>query len=263
MEPSYSFIDTHTHIYETDFSEDVDEVVRRAKEAGASKLFLPPTDMASSAKAVEMAEKYQKFCYPMIGLHPEDVRDGYGQEIRVMEEMLGKPNPFIAIGEVGLDFYWDKSKADLQIAAFERQIDLAVQYRMPLMIHARNAHTVLVELMQRYKDKHLTGVFHCFTGTVDEAKDLLQFDGFMLGIGGVVTFKKSILPETLKTVPLNRLVVETDSPYMAPVPMRGKRNEPAYIPYIIDKLAEIYGRTPQEVAMITTENALMTFPKAV
>ncbi len=261
MKPKYAYIDTHTHIYGEEFHEDIDEVIKRAKEAGARKIFLPPTGIESTISALCMARKYPRFCYAMIGLHPEEVAENYERIGDAIDDVLSEPNAFIAIGEVGLDFYWDKSNAALQQKAFNMQLDLAIQHGMPLMIHTRNAHKEMVSIMSSVKGHYLTGVFHCFTGTAEEAKELLQFDGFMLGIGGVVTFKKSTLPEVLKNVPLSRLVLETDAPYMSPVPMRGKRNEPSFIPYIVDKLSEIYQLPAYKIAEITTQNALLTFPK--
>ncbi len=261
MKPEYAYIDTHAHIYGEEFHEDMDDVIKRAKEAGARKIFLPPTGIESTISALYMTRKYPRFCYAMIGLHPEEVAENYERIGNTINNILSAPNAFIAIGEVGLDFYWDKSNADLQQKAFRMQLDLAIRHGMPLMIHARSAHKEMVDIMSSTKCHYLTGVFHCFTGTAEEAKELLQFDGFMLGIGGVVTFKKSTLPEVLKSVPLSRIVLETDSPYMAPVPMRGKRNEPSFIPYIIDKLSEIYQMPAYKIAEITMQNALLTFPK--
>lgn len=260
MKSEYSYIDTHAHIYEDEFCDDLDEVIHRAKNAGARKILLPPTDIKSAVRALNLARKYPKYCYAMIGIHPEDVTESYESQINAIDNSLTESKLFIAIGEVGLDFYQDRSNADLQQKAFRLQMELAIKHQMPLMIHSRNAHKEIVETLSYNQGHHMTGVFHCFTGTAEEAKELLQFDGFMLGIGGVATFKNSSLPEVLKTVPLSRIVLETDSPYMAPVPMRGKRNEPSFIPYIIDKLSEIYHVPAHKIAEITTQNTLLVFP---
>ena len=193
----------------------------------------------------------------MIGLHPEDVKDDYQTQLDAMLSILeADPTRFTAIGEVGLDFYWDETYRKEQFDAFEQQIAWAVRFDMPLMIHARNAFRELTEMMEAHRNDNLKGVFHCFTGTEDEARKLLSFEGFKLGIGGVLTFKKSTLPEVLKkVVPLSRIVVETDSPYLAPVPHRGKRNESAFIIEIIKRLTEIYACNMENIATETKKNA--------
>ena len=263
------YIDTHAHLYEEDYAQDIDQVIARAREAGAIKILLPPTDVASTLKAIELSRRYPDICHPMIGLHPEDVHDDYHSTLQQLEQILINPSsPFrgirgglIAIGEVGLDYYWDKSHKEEQKDAFRTQIGWAAKYQLPLMIHSRNAGSDLLECLRPYKDQ-LTrgGVFHCFSGSIETARELLSFSPlFYIGIGGVLTFKKSNLPETVKHIPLERIVLETDSPYMAPTPMRGKRNEPAYIPHIINMLAEAKGVTPEQVAETTTHNALNLF----
>jgi TatD DNase family protein len=210
----------------------------------------------------------------MIGLHPENIMDeDYEVALDCMEERLEEslnptPSPgtptFIAVGEVGLDFYWDTTYKEKQLDAFERQITWAIKYDLPLMIHARNAHAELISIMKKYAAKNLTGVFHCFTGTEEEAHDLLSFPGFYLGIGGVATFKKSTLPTTIKNaIPLERIVLETDAPYMAPTPYRGKRNESAYVVEVGKKLAEIFDTTLEDIDAITTKNALKIFTKVL
>ena len=257
------YIDTHAHLYEEDYAQDIDQVIARAREAGAVKILIPPTDVASTLKAMELCSRYPDFLYPMIGLHPEDVHDDYHSALQQLEQILIREieGRLIAIGEVGLDYYWDKTHKEEQKDAFRIQIDWAAKYQLPLMIHSRNAGNDLLECLRPYKDQ-LTrgGVFHCFSGSIETARELLNFSPlFYIGIGGVLTFKKSNLPETVKHIPLERIVLETDSPYMAPTPMRGKRNEPAYIPHIISILAEAKGVTPGQVAETTTHNALNLF----
>ena len=258
-----NFIDTHAHLYGEEFVADLPQVVERARLSGASKVFLPATDLPSAREAVKLSGQYTNFFYPMLGLHPEDLPENFLAILEEMECQLQQPHPYIGIGEVGLDFYWDASRMEEQIKAFEIQIGWALRFGLPLMIHARSAHEQLVNCLNPYRKKAVAGVFHCFTGTSAEAADLLSFDHFMLGIGGVVTFKKSSLPEVLKTaVPLSRIVLETDAPYMSPVPHRGQRNETSFLPAVITKLSEIYEVTPENVMRMTTENALKVFPLA-
>ena len=256
-------IDTHSHIYEPEFCTDREDVIQRAREAGVEHILLPNINAGSIAPMLELCHCHPDYCHPMLGLHPTDVKpDTYLQELSDMEDLLTVPNhPYIAIGEVGLDYYWDKSNAKEQEAAFRIQIEWAVRHHLPLVIHARSAHQQLVAAMTEYRDEALTGIFHCFGGTADEALELLQFPGFALGIGGVVTYKKSILPESLAIVPLERIVLETDAPYLAPVPYRGKRNESAFIVEVLRKIAYIYNVSEQEVESITNDNARRIFPR--
>ncbi len=256
------FIDTHAHIYGEEFLNDFDNVIQRAKEVGAIHIFLPSTNEASACDVVRLSNLYPGFLYPMLGLHPEDITENYIDVLKRMEKSLQGTCPYIAIGEVGLDFYWDQSKKVEQIEAFQIQIGYALKYHLPLMIHARAAHRELVNTLMPYiHEEGLCGVFHCFTGTCEEATELLEtFPTFCLGIGGVLTFKKSSLPQVLaSSVPLNRIVLETDSPYMAPTPHRGKRNEPSFIPYIISRLCDIYDTTSTFIETQTTRNALQIF----
>jgi len=257
-----TFIDTHAHLYGEEFRLDLFDVIERARLAGASKIFLPSTDLQSARMVADLSKRFSGLFYPMIGLHPEDLPENYLPILQQMELELEKPNAFIGIGEVGLDFYRDATRVEDQMRAFDIQIEWSLRFGLPLMIHARSAHKELMECLRPYRNRGVSGVFHCFTGTAEEATELLDVENFMLGIGGVVTFKKSCLPEVLKSVPLSRIVLETDAPYMAPVPHRGKRNETSFLPAIIQKMAEIYGTSTQEVARITSENALKTFPFA-
>ena len=255
------FIDTHTHLFEPEFAEDREAVVQRAVEAGVKTLCLPCITEASLSRMEEMCERFPGICYSMIGLHPTELGDDYQVVLdRMYKDLIGNDR-YIAVGEVGLDFYWDDTRKKEQLDAFRQQIEWAAETGLPLAIHSRSAFEDLYNVMEEYRSKCLTGVFHCFSGDADEAQKLLSFDGFYLGIGGVVTYKKSTLPSVLADVPLERVVLETDSPYLAPVPRRGKRNESSYIPFVAQKLAEIYGCSVEEVAAVTTENARRLFPK--
>lgn len=261
-----NFIDTHTHLDGEEFREDLPEVVRRAQEAGVSKVFVPAIDLPSVTTVMEVCRQYRGYAYPMIGLHPEEVKADWQQVLSEIKPLLisslenaAEPSA-IAIGEVGLDYYWSREFEQEQLAAFEEQVRWSVETRLPLMIHCRKAQNEMVTLLKKYKEDLPGGVFHCFTGNVHEAEELLQFDRFVLGIGGVLTFKKSHLPEVLPAVvPLDRVVLETDSPYMAPVPMRGKRNESAYVKYVLEKMAESYGVAPEAIAEATNANVERIF----
>ncbi len=251
------FIDTHIHIDGKEFDEDREDVIMRAKEAGASAILVPAVDEESVRKIIDVCHEFPGYAFPMIGLHPEEVRDDFTQVLDRMESMFNEE--FVAIGEIGLDFYWSREFEQQQLEAFERQVQWACRTRLPLMIHCRKAQNELVAILRRYKDRLPGGVFHCFTGNAQEARQLLEFDNFSLGIGGVLTFKNSHLPEVVADIPISRIVLETDAPYMAPVPMRGKRNESAFVRYIIDRLAMCYGISSEEVATETTLNAKRIF----
>lgn len=254
------FIDTHTHLDGTEFDADRDEVMERARAAGVSKVFLPAIDLKSVETVLAVSRKYEGYAYPMIGLHPEEVEADWENVLHRMREYIVPGHPFIAIGEVGLDFYWTRDNEREQLAAFERQVEWSVETRLPLMIHCRKAQNEMVAVMRRYQNELPGGVFHCFTGNEKEAEQLLDFNNFVLGIGGVLTFKKSHLPEVLPaSVPLSRIVLETDSPYMAPVPKRGERNESAYVEFVLKRLAEVYGVEDEEVARQTNENVERVF----
>lgn len=256
------FIDTHTHIDGEEFKDDLELVVQRASNAGALKLFVPGINLDSVQTVKEVCRKFPDICYGMIGLHPEEVKADYEEVLNTMEQHLDD-GCWIAIGEIGLDYYWSREFESEQLLAFERQVQWSVDTGLPLMIHCRKAQNEMVKILRKYEDKLPGGVFHCFTGNELEAKELLSFPNFSLGIGGVLTFKKSKLPETLpNAVPLERIVLETDAPYMAPVPHRGDRNESAYIVNVIEKMAECYGVSPDHVAQVTTDNARRLFPEA-
>jgi TatD DNase family protein len=241
-------IDTHSHIYGPEFDDDRAEVLQRARLAGVDKVLLPNINEESIARMLQVAKEYPDMCYPMMGLHPEDVKEDWAQVLDRMEMQL---DGMIAVGEVGLDFYWDTTFRKEQIEAFERQICWAVERNLPLVIHMRKAEQELLEVMERHKSDGLRGVFHCFGGSKETASRMLKHEGFVLGIGGVVTFKNSRLAETLRHVPLDRIVLETDAPYLAPVPYRGKRNEPSYIAHVARFLSDIYNVSEEEVNDVT------------
>lgn len=246
------FIDTHCHLDGEEFREDLDAVVIRAQEAGVAAIGIPGIDLKSCQTVIDLCHRYPGYCYPMLGLHPEEVRSDWREVLTAIYPVVRET---IAIGEVGLDFYWSREFEQEQLEAFEQQVRWSVELQLPLMIHCRKAQNEMVSILKRYKNDLPGGVFHCFTGNELEAKELLQFERFVLGIGGVLTFKKSHLPEVLPAVvPLDRIVLETDAPYMAPVPMRGQRNEPAFMAHVLHKLAEAYGVSEEEVAEKTTQN---------
>jgi TatD DNase family protein len=252
------FFDTHCHLDGEEFKDDREAVVQRAREAGCTGIFLPAIDVASCSTVLDTCAQYPDFCYPMLGLHPEEVKADWKEQLACIR---GRFSPMIlAIGEVGLDYYWSREFEQEQLLAFEEQVRWSVELQLPLMIHCRKAQNELVSILKRYAKDLPGGVFHCFTGNEQEALQLLEFDRFVLGIGGVLTFKKSHLPEVLPAcVPLDRIVLETDAPYMAPVPQRGQRNESSYIVHVIGKLAEAYGVSSEEICRQTNENVERVF----
>ncbi len=252
-------IDTHIHLDVEDYSDDLSTVIERAKAVGVDQIFIPAVDERSADAAVAISRQYPDTVYPMLGLHPEEVKADFEQVLHAMKQRLEQSHLFIAIGEVGLDFYWSRAFEKEQLAAFEEQVKWSVEYQLPLMIHCRKGQNEMIHILKRYEKDLPGGVFHCFTGNEKEADAFLQFDKFMLGIGGVLTFKKSHLPEVLPHIPLSRIVLETDGPYMAPVPMRGKRNESAFLVYVVTKMAESYGISEQDVMTQTTINAHRLF----
>lgn len=265
---SFTFIDTHSHIDGIEFAVDRDEVVARAKAAGVSKIFVPAIDLASVDSVMTTCRSYPGYAYPMIGLHPEEVKTNWHEVLAKMKPILANqssavsdnsPLKIIAIGEVGLDYYWSREFETEQLEAFEEQVKWSIEYSLPLMIHCRKGQNEMVSLLKHYEKELPGGVFHCFTGNEREAQELLQFDRFVLGIGGVLTFKKSHLPGVLPTIPLDRIVLETDSPYMAPVPMRGQRNESAYVAYVLKKMAEVLDSPEEEIANATSANVKRVF----
>lgn len=254
-----TFIDTHSHLFLEEFADDLPEVIDKAKTAGVSKIFMPNIDCSTIEAMLKVTKQYEGYCYAMMGLHPTSVNENYREELAEMKRLLDLPNSYAAIGEIGMDLYWDKTFLKEQTEVFDTQIQWALEYGLPVVIHSRESFDEVYSVIKNYSDTGLTGIFHSFTGTLDEALKLLEFGSFKLGINGVVTFKKSTLPEVLKHIPLERIVLETDSPYLTPVPNRGKRNESANVKDTLIKLAEIYQQDVEMVAKVTTESALSVF----
>lgn len=266
-------VDTHTHLDGEEFDEDRAEVIMRAKEAGVGMVFLPAIDVKTSEAVLKLSHEYPGYAYPMIGLHPEEVKADWKEQLKKIEAILNEhltavdglngikyKSDYIAIGEIGLDFYWSREFEKEQLEAFEKQVEWSCETGLPLMIHCRKAQNEMLHILRKWKDKLPGGVFHCFTGNQQEAKELLEYDNFVLGIGGVSTFKSSHLREDLPAaVPLERIVLETDSPYMAPVPYRGKRNESAFVVQVMKTLATAYGVSEEEVAKVTNQNVERVF----
>ncbi len=251
------FVDTHAHIFSRKFSEDVHDIVAKSFEAGVERIYMPNIDHESIQSMLELEDAYPGRCFSMMGVHPCSIKEGFEEELKVAEDWLSK-RKFAAIGEIGTDLYWDKTLIDYQKEAFVIQCQWAKAYNLPIVIHCRESIDLTIDLVESIKDERLTGVFHCFTGNVDQAKRILEV-GFFLGIGGVSTFKNGGLDTVLPHVSPEALVLETDSPYLAPVPNRGKRNEPSYIPIIAQRVAELTGMTLLEVAETTTKNANKLF----
>jgi TatD DNase family protein len=249
--------DTHCHLYTQDFDADIASVICRAQNIGVQKFYLPNIDSQSINRMLQLENDFPGVCFAMMGLHPCSVKEDYKNELAVIQQWLQK-RTFAAVGEIGLDFYWDKTFANQQYEAFHQQIEWAKQYNMPIVIHTRNAMRQCIDVVKQHKNEKLKGIFHCFSGSVDEAKQIIEL-GFYLGIGGVLTYKKAGLKETLKEIDIKHIVLETDAPYLTPVPFRGKRNESAYLKYIIETLAEIKKITIEETSAITTANANIIF----
>lgn len=249
------FIDTHTHLYSDQFKDDRDEAIKNAIEEGVAKFFLPNIDASSIEGMKELEKKYPGKCYAMMGLHPCSVGANYEKELAVVEQELAQRN-FVAIGEIGIDLYWDKTFIKEQEDAFRRQIQWAKKYNLPIVIHCREAFDEILSILDDENDEQLSGIFHCFTGTVEQGQHILNYGNFKLGIGGVVTFKNAGLDKVVEQFSINDLVLETDAPYLAPAPFRGKRNESKYLPRVAEKLAEIFRLPLAKVAEITSNNAL-------
>jgi len=250
------YIDSHTHLYDEQLTADADST-QRAIDAGVTKMYMPNCDSTTIDGMLHIADMFPTNCFPMMGLHPCYVKENYKDELATVKDWLAK-RKFYAVGEIGLDYYWDLTFKTQQIEAFEMQIDLALKYDLPIVIHSRESTQDCIDIVHSKQNGKLKGIFHCFSGTSDEAKQIIA-SGLYLGIGGVVTYKKSTLPDIVKEIPLQHIVLETDAPYLAPVPYRGKRNESSYIPIIAQKIAEIKGITVEEVANVTTDNAAHIF----
>ncbi len=251
-------IDTHTHLYAEEFDEDRKEMIQRALDKGISKFFLPAIDSEFHEKMLELEANYPNQIYAMIGLHPTYVKpETWEKELQIIREYLEK-RKFCAIGEIGIDLYWDQSTLEIQIKAFEKQIDWAIEMDLPIVIHTRESFDEVFEILERKKHPKLRGIFHCFSGNLEQAKRAINLN-FLLGIGGVVTFKNGKIDQFLHEIPLEKIVLETDSPYLAPVPYRGKRNESSYLDLVVGKLVNIYEKDFSEISKITDENALKIF----
>lgn len=258
-------IDTHCHVYDEAFSEDLPQVIERAVQAGLKYLLLPNINPGTLNDLLRVCDTWPGLCRPMIGLHPEDLADDFNSQLAGLKAILdndrlpGGTHRYIGIGETGLDLYWDKSRLNDQIISFREQIEWALQYELPIIIHSRDSFSQLYEVLSDYRGSGLRGIFHCFSGSALEAKALMEFGGFMFGIGGVLTYKRSTLPSVLPLIPIDRVVLETDCPYLSPVPFRGKRNEPSYIVNTAMALAQVYGMDLDELAGITSANACRLF----
>ncbi len=251
------FTDTHTHLYVEAFNEDRHEMIQRALNTGITRFFLPAIDSTYTKSMLELQEKYPENIFLMMGLHPTHVKENYKDELHHVEEML-KHKKFYAVGEIGIDLYWDKTFFKEQQEAFRAQIKLAKSYNLPIIIHCRESFDEIFEILDEEKDDKLFGIFHCFTGTFEQAQRAISYN-MKLGIGGVVTFKNGKIDQFLHKIDIKNIVLETDAPYLAPVPHRGKRNESAYLLKIVDKLVDIYKLLPEEIATITTQNSKDVF----
>lgn len=251
-------IDTHCHLYSDVFNEDREEAIANAKRMGVDRILLPNVDLQTVAGMHELVANHPGVCYPMMGLHPCDVKPDYETEIAQLFSFFDT-HTYCAVGEIGIDLYLDKTTQDIQEKAFLMQVEFALSKSLPIAIHSRNATHRIIEMLKPYKSKGLTGVFHCFSESVELAEEILKLGGFKLGIGGVLTYKNAGLPEVLKQIDLQHIILETDSPYLPPVPHRGKRNEPAYTRLVAEKLADVKGVSLREVADITTANAEQLF----
>ncbi len=251
-------IDTHSHIYSEEFDADRDEVILRAQHAGVTKIILPNVDSDTLPRLLELEARYPDYCYAAIGLHPESVKEDYLKQLEIIKAELER-RKYIAVGEIGIDLYWDKTYQTEQIGAFQTQVEWAIELNLPVIIHVRNSHRETIDTLKHYAGSGLKGIFHCFGGTPEEADEIFSLGDFKLGIGGVVTFKNSGLADSLMHIPLEKLVLETDSPYLTPAPFRGKRNESSYLRYVAVRLAEIYNVSQDEVDRITTESTCSVF----
>lgn len=252
------FIDTHTHLFTNAFDEDRTEVVQRAIDAGVERLLLPNIDIASIAPMHALEAQFPQHCFAMMGLHPGSVDAHWEEHLEIVRTHLFS-RKYVAVGEIGMDLYWDQTFINEQREAFRRQVIWAKELRIPIAIHARDAFDEIFEVLDALNDEALTGVFHCYTGNEEQAQHVQSYGGFKMGIGGVLTYKKAGLDAVLKQVPLDQLILETDAPYLPPVPFRGKRNESSYVLHIAEKLADVYGCSLREIEMQTTKNALELF----
>jgi len=252
------YIDTHAHLYVDKFSDDIDEVILRAKNNHIDKIMLPNIDIDSIDGLHHLSDKYIDYCYPMMGLHPCSVDDDYKRVNKEMEEFLSSERNYIGVGETGVDLYWDIKYRDQQIESFEQHIEWAKNFKIPIIIHSRDSLDLTIEIIESHQDGNLTGVFHCYNGTVSQCRKIADTN-FYMGMGGVVTYKNAGLDDMIRYMPHHKLVLETDAPYLSPVPNRGKRNESSYIPYIVEHLSAVRNTTIEDISKISTTNALKLF----
>ena len=252
------YIDTHTHIYLKDFDEDRKGIISECLDSGVNKLILPNIDKISIADVIKICEAYKNICYPMVGLHPCYIKESYEDDLEYLKPIIKSINT-IAIGEIGIDLYWDKSNLEIQRKAFITQINWAKEFKLPIVIHARDSYNEIFEVLDQVNDEDLKGVFHCFSSSLKDADRILNYGVFKLVIGGVVTFKNSGLDKVVKNIDIKNIVLETDSPYLTPTPFRGTRNKSSYIPIIANKLSDIYEISSEEIGNITSKNAKEIF----
>jgi len=252
------FVDTHTHLFVDAFDEDRSEIVQKAINAGVEKMLLPNIDIDTIDAMNKLAKDFPNNCYPMMGLHPGSIKEDYQERLEIVRKNLFEGS-YIAVGEIGMDLYWDKTFVKQQAEAFRMQVEWAKELKLPIVIHAREAFEPIFEILDEINDENLTGVFHCFTGTIEQANHVLSYGGFKLGIGGVLTYKKAALDKVLEQVDLKHLILETDSPYLTPVPFRGKRNESSYILHVAEKLADVYSVPLSKIEEMTTASACELF----
>jgi len=251
-------IDTHAHLYLQEFKGDQQEVISAAKQKGVGKILLPNIDASTIDPLNKLCQQYTGYCYPMMGLHPSSVKKDYKKELDTIKKELDKGG-YIAVGEIGIDLYWDQTFLKEQTEVFEMQIDWAKELGLPIVIHARDSFNEIFEVLDRKKDERLFGVFHCFTGGMDEVKKIMGYGNFLFGLGGILTFKNAGLDKTASQIPLNKIILETDAPYLSPVPYRGKRNQPAYVYHVAEKLAVIKKQPIEQIIEQTGHNAIELF----
>lgn len=255
-------IDTHSHIYSEEFDSDRAEVIARAKAAGVTKIILPNVDSESLPRMLQLESEYPGYCFAAIGLHPTSVKENYAEELAIVKKELER-REYIAIGEIGIDLYWDKSFLKEQIQVFVQQIEWALEYNLPVIIHVRDSFRETMDVLEEFRGKGLKGVFHSFTGTIDQAMEIIEFGGFYIGINGIVTFKNSGLDAVVEQIDAQYLLLETDAPYLTPTPFRGKRNESEHLTLIAAKLATIFNINFNQITEITTKNAYKLFKKLI
>lgn len=255
-------IDTHSHIYAEEFDSDRAEVIARAKAAGITKIILPNVDSESLPRMLQLESEYPGYCFAAIGLHPTSVKENYAEELAIVKKELER-REYVAIGEIGIDLYWDKSFLKEQIQVFVQQIEWALEYNLPVIIHVRDSFSETMQVLEQFRGKGIKGVFHSFTGTIDQATEIIDFGGFYIGINGIVTFKNSGLDAVVLQIDPRYLLLETDAPYLTPAPFRGKRNESEYLTLVATKLANTFNMNFNQLTKITTGNAYKLFKKLI